>query len=43
MDDCDGIILDSLSQQLFSETNIRIKSKTRRSDPALIRVEGKGL
>ncbi|XP_065197736.1 uncharacterized protein LOC135829261 [Sycon ciliatum] len=40
--DCDGIILDSLSKQHFNETNIRIKSTSRRSDPALTRVEGKG-
>ncbi|XP_065198202.1 uncharacterized protein LOC135829740 [Sycon ciliatum] len=40
--DCDGIILDSLSKQHFNETNITIKSKSRRSDPALTRVEGKG-
>eukprot|EP00117_Sycon_ciliatum_P033077 scpid98859/ scgid25525/ len=42
VDDCDGIILDSLSKQHFNETNIRIKSTSRRSDPALTRVEGKG-
>ncbi|XP_065198243.1 streptococcal hemagglutinin-like [Sycon ciliatum] len=40
--DCDGIILDSLSKQHFNETNIRIKSTSRRSDPALTSVEGKG-
>ncbi|XP_065198089.1 uncharacterized protein LOC135829618 [Sycon ciliatum] len=42
VDDCDRIILDSLSQLHFSETKIKIKSKSRKSDPALTRVEGKG-
>ena len=37
----DGIILDSLSKQHFNETNVMIRSKSRRSDPPLTHVEGK--
>ena len=43
VDDCDGIIFDSLSKQHLNKDNVRIKSKSRITDPALVRVERKGL
>eukprot|EP00117_Sycon_ciliatum_P047353 scpid102029/ scgid3212/ len=38
----DGIILDSLSMQHFNETNVMIRSKSRRSGPPRTHVEARG-